>query len=124
MPSHKLRRSDSDIEKGIDTPSSSKISTYKVVRPSSSNKITRKHNSVHNPAAMESIHKAMKHQQKISAASKIQGKWREYKGRNPKKSTLQKFLRNSVFAFQNTLSKLLKVKGGKKTRKQRRKRKI
>lgn len=118
--SAKLSRTISDIEKGDtfnsqDIPSI-KTSGYKVVRKSTQRN-QRSHQSTHNAAALRSTQKAMEYTRKVSAADRIKKHWKDYKRRNPKEPAFQKMLRTTATAFKNTFSKLLLLKGGKKTQK-------
>ena len=122
-----LNRTLSSIEKGtilenITPASLLEPSTYKIVTRRSTNKHSRKTNiSQPNPAAIEATRKIMKNQHKIAAANKIKGQWKEYKRRHPKESAFQTFIKTTKSTIYRTLSRLSTVKGGKKTRKQKRK---
>ena len=128
MPSPKISRTLSSIEEGLSPenmtlpPSLLEPSTYKVVNSRSTNKYTKKTKlSAPNPAAIESTRKIMKNQNRVSAANKIKGQWKEYKRRHPKKPTFQRLVTSASSYVYRTLSRLSTVKGGKKTRKQKRK---
>jgi len=120
----KLERSISDIERGIpkdskENPSLSKTSDYRVIRESTT-KTRKSPSKPHNPAVIESTRKAEEYTRKAFAADKIQKHWRNYRRRHPKEPDFQKLLRTSFHAVSRTLSKLLIIKGGKRTRRQKR----
>lgn len=117
-------RKSGDIEEGLpknsrEDPSIYRTNDYKVVRRSSTR--TRKSPpKPHNPAVIESTRKAIEFANRTNAADKIQKHWRNYKRRHPKEPAFQKLIRTSLNAVSRNLSKLLNLKGGKRTRRQKR----
>ena len=122
-------RKSGDIEEGLpknlkESPSLDKRNSYRII--SHNARKTRKSpppsKQPHNPAVIESTKKAMEYARKANAADKIKNKWREYKRRHPRKSIFQRSLQKSVAFLSKTFYPLLvNIKGGKKTRKQKRK---
>ena len=122
------QKSSSDIETGTKKDSKEipslhgSVHGYRIV--SQNTKKTRKSpptsKQPHNPAVIESTRRALEYTRKANAADKIKNKWREYTRRHPKKSIFKKMFDVASSYASKTFSRLSMVKGGKKTRKQKR----